>query len=196
VALPAKELAEMKKHLHHLEWENSTFRTDLDKLAEEAREKRRFEEQTKSLSEECEKLRNECHKLELVTVQLQGENDTIGDYIALYQTQKLALKESAKEKDMELANLANEKKTLLRKVNELSELLKTLRPKDNANDNKGPLSEVYQCPHHQQSPVPNTRGDVESKEIEGRIRDLLTEIPTLMENYHPCAVCSGRLLNV
>lgn len=69
---------EMKRRLHHLEWENTTFRSDLDKLAVEAKERRTFEDKLNKMSEECQKYQAECQRLEHLVVQLQGENDTIG----------------------------------------------------------------------------------------------------------------------
>ncbi|XP_021948027.1 golgin subfamily A member 2 isoform X3 [Folsomia candida] len=198
---PTNEVVEMKRRLHHLEWENSTFRNDLDKLAIEAKERRNFEENFNKMSEECRKLKTinnntllECQELESLVIQLQGENDTIGDYITLYQSQRLALKESAREKDLQLANLAKDRETLLKKMEELTQLLKVLQQQKGAVDHSS--QSVHQCSHV--SGPQNSTNDNGEHEIEGKIRNLLSEISSssLIENFHPCAVCSGQLMNV
>jgi hypothetical protein len=76
---------EMKKRLHHLEWENSTFRNDVEKLAVDAKLKKDYEAKCIKLQEECDRLRNDCERLELLVIQLQGENDTIGNSSAFYK---------------------------------------------------------------------------------------------------------------
>lgn len=72
------EVTEMKKTLHRLQWENSTFRNEIDILVVDAKEKRDYEDKCASLQEENNKLKKEVEQLEHVIIQLQGENDTIG----------------------------------------------------------------------------------------------------------------------
>ncbi|CAL8082795.1 unnamed protein product [Orchesella dallaii] len=185
------QFTELKKTLHRLEWENSTFRNELDLLAVDAKQKKSYEERCIALIDENERLKKEVEQLEHVIIQLQGENDTIGDYITLYQTQKLALKECAKEKDAQLEQLAQEREMLLRRLAELTALVKDLR------DSKSESSSQCADDHINTLDAPLTTGG-NKKQIEGKIRDLLTEISssTLIENFHPCALCSGRLMTV
>jgi len=122
-----------------------------------------------------------------------------GDYIALYQSQRLALKESAKEKDVQLENLAREREMLVAKMGELTQLLRELKgsstqhAEGESSDQPGHIC----LGHHNHTPT-SEPGTEPSKEIEGKIMNLLTEISSssLIENFHPCAVCSGRLMNV
>lgn len=120
-------------------------------------------------------------------------NSYTGDYIALYQSQRLALKESAREKDLQLTNLSNEREALLRKMEELTHLLRVLKKPGDGSTMEGDSS--HQCTH---SHPQHTSNNPQSEEIEGKIRNLLSEISSssLIENFHPCAVCSGRLMNV
>lgn len=49
-----------------------------------------------------------------------------GEYVALYQMQRAALQQRAREKDHQLANLSAEREDLRRKLQELNHLVQTL----------------------------------------------------------------------
>lgn len=105
----------------------------------------------------------------------------------------MAQNEIAKEKDVQMEKLAQEREMLLNKMQELTHLLKELKgpQADNLRDQLAQPAHQHQCSH-------STKENPQNAEIEGKIRNLLTEISssTLIENFHPCAVCSGRLMNV
>lgn len=116
----------------------------------------------------------------------------LGDYITLYQTQKMALKECAKEKDAHLEQLSREREMLLHRLAELTALVKDLKDSKSEAGSQCADDHVHTCDSTISPPSGNKR------QIEGKIRDLLTEISSssLIENFHPCAVCSGRLMTV
>lgn len=117
----------------------------------------------------------------------------LGDYITLYQSQKLALKECAKEKDAQLELLAREREMLLHRLTELTALVKDL--KDSKSESGSQCADDHM---HSLEVLPPSTAPKSKRQIEGKIRDLLTEISssTLIENFHPCAVCSGQLMTV
>ena len=47
-------------------------------------------------------------QLEYMNMKLESETETIGEYVALYQTQRKALKEKFYEKDKTISHLSNE----------------------------------------------------------------------------------------
>lgn len=57
------------------------------------------------LKERVEELEHRC-------VQLSGETDTIGEYIALYQSQRAVLKERHREKEEYISRLAQDKEEM------------------------------------------------------------------------------------
>lgn len=130
-----------------------------------------------------------------------------GDYIALYQSQRLALKERAKEKDAQLDNLAKERELLLRKLAELTELLKEMKKRHlSAPTNSASFSEVSEKSRRksttERGPIVSTANSEAKNDgddrLETRIDSLLKEISSssLIENFHPCGVCSGQLMTV
>ncbi|KAM5298592.1 golgin subfamily A member 2 [Ctenodactylus gundi] len=68
------------------------------------------------LKERVEELEHRC-------IQLSGETDTIGEYIALYQSQRAVLKERHREKEEYISRLAQDKEDLKVKLLELQELV-------------------------------------------------------------------------
>lgn len=71
-------------------------------------------------------LTEEKQRLEHLVMQLQSETETIGEYIALYQTQRRLLKQRELEKDIQLHRIASDRaemKEKLRQLNTLVELL-------------------------------------------------------------------------
>lgn len=80
-------------------------------------------------------LTEEKQRLEHLVLQLQSETETIGEYIALYQTQRRLLKRREVEKDMQLHRIATDREEMrdkLRQLNELVELLLTQNGVSNA----------------------------------------------------------------
>lgn len=82
-------------------------------------------------------LTEEKHRLEHLVTQLQSETETIGEYIALYQTQRRLLKQREIEKDVQLNRIAADREEMrdkLSKLNELVELLLTQKGFSNAKE--------------------------------------------------------------
>ncbi|GLH09745.1 Golgin subfamily A member 2 [Gryllus bimaculatus] len=86
--------------------------------------------------EEVAELSDEKQRLEHLVLQLQGETETIGEYIALYQMQRSILRQRAQEKDEQLARLARDREEVKIKLNELNRLIGQLV----AENGKGPTS--------------------------------------------------------
>lgn len=82
-------------------------------------------------------LTEEKSRLEHLVTQLQSETETIGEYIALYQTQRRLLKQREIEKDVQLNRIAADRESMrdkLRQLNELVELLLTQKGFSNASE--------------------------------------------------------------
>ncbi|XP_063265890.1 golgin subfamily A member 2 isoform X4 [Prinia subflava] len=71
------------------------------------------------LKERLEELEHRC-------IQLSGETDTIGEYIALYQSQRAILKQRHQEKEEYISRLAQDKEEMKVKLLELQELVMRL----------------------------------------------------------------------
>lgn len=101
----------------------------------EAMEK--LQERFKQTMNEIVDLTEEKHRLEHLVTQLQSETETIGEYIALYQTQRRLLKQREIEKDIQLNCIAADRefmKDKLRQLNELVELLLVQKGFNNAKE--------------------------------------------------------------
>lgn len=68
-------------------------------------------------------LSDRIDQLEHVNMQLENETETIGEYIALYQTQRQALKAKFSEKDQIITQLSNEHGRMQTKVTQLHQLV-------------------------------------------------------------------------
>jgi hypothetical protein len=81
---------------------------------------------------------------------------------------------------------------------ELTQLLRELKGSSKTDENHSDNQPGHICVGHHNHGPNVTPGAQPSSEIEGKIMNLLTEISSssLIENFHPCAVCSGRLMNV
>ncbi|XP_053329155.1 golgin subfamily A member 2-like isoform X3 [Spea bombifrons] len=92
------------------------LQSDMDKLAI------RFTD----LMQEKVELKDRVEELEHRCVQLSGETDTIGEYIALYQSQRAILKQRHQEKEDYVSRLAQEKEEMKAKLLELQVLVTRL----------------------------------------------------------------------
>ncbi|XP_063084355.1 golgin subfamily A member 2 isoform X3 [Cavia porcellus] len=73
--------------------------------------------------QEKAELKERVDELEHRCIQLSGETDTIGEYIALYQNQRAVLKERHREKEEYISRLAQDKEEMKVKLLELQELV-------------------------------------------------------------------------
>jgi len=65
---------------------------------------------------------------------LEGETDTIGEYIALYQSQRKALRLQFQQKDSFINKLLNERSTMQSHITRLQQLITDLPCVDETND--------------------------------------------------------------
>ncbi|XP_057577211.1 golgin subfamily A member 2 isoform X2 [Hippopotamus amphibius kiboko] len=75
------------------------------------------------LMQEKVDLKERVEELEHRCIQLSGETDTIGEYIALYQSQRAVLKARHREKEEYISRLAQDKEEMKVKLLELQELV-------------------------------------------------------------------------
>ncbi|XP_018087528.1 golgin A2 S homeolog isoform X3 [Xenopus laevis] len=78
------------------------------------------------LMQERVELKERVEELEHRCIQLSGETDTIGEYIALYQNQRAILKQRHKEKEEYISRLAQDKEEMKAKLLELQVLVMRL----------------------------------------------------------------------
>ncbi|XP_072286640.1 golgin subfamily A member 2 isoform X3 [Pyxicephalus adspersus] len=79
-----------------------------------------------NLMQERVELKERVEELEHRCIQLSGETDTIGEYIALYQSQRAILKERHREKEEYISRLAQDKEEMKTKLMELQVLVMRL----------------------------------------------------------------------
>uniref|UniRef100_A0A182Q379 Golgin subfamily A conserved domain-containing protein n=1 Tax=Anopheles farauti TaxID=69004 RepID=A0A182Q379_9DIPT len=75
---------------------------------------------------EVAELTEEKQRLEHLVMQLQGETETIGEYITLYQQQRRMLKQKDMERDLQLQQLADDREMMKLKLKELNYLVHRL----------------------------------------------------------------------
>ncbi|XP_029467498.1 golgin subfamily A member 2 isoform X2 [Rhinatrema bivittatum] len=78
------------------------------------------------LMQEKADLKDRVEELEHRCIQLSGETDTIGEYIALYQSQRAILKQRHREKEDYISRLAQDKEEMKVKLLELQDLVMRL----------------------------------------------------------------------
>ncbi|EDW91142.2 golgin subfamily A member 2 [Drosophila yakuba] len=109
-------------------------------------------------------LTEEKHSLEHLVLQLQSETETIGEYIALYQTQRRMLKQREYEKAAQMRLLQAEREQLREKIEALNKLVVSLGVELPAD-----AAEAKQPEH-----TP-TEGE-NSQQIINKIQDIISEI--------------------
>lgn len=174
-----------------------------------------LEEKFKKTMQDIADLTDEKQRLEHLVLQLQSETETIGEYVALYQHQRMVLKQRAVEKDQQLKQLASDREQIKIKLEQLNELIKRLvaekgevpqelliqhRNLTNQSDN---FCEEHSKIHEEMSKI-NDQTSVNSTnntETAEKIIELLSEIKSSNlvqpdENFHHCPWCSGQLITV
>ncbi|RZC34772.1 golgin subfamily A member 2-like, partial [Asbolus verrucosus] len=171
--------------------------------------------------EDIANLTEEKQRLEHLVLQLQGETETIGEYVALYQHQRSILKQKAIEKDQQLTQLANDREHIKAKLEKLNDLVRKLvvekgtvpsellEHHDNLNKENQGLCEEHAKIHNEINKIAQNSFTIEPNHFEPQhntetaeqIIALLSEIkssnlvqPT--ENFHHCPWCSGQLITV
>ncbi|XP_060516504.1 golgin subfamily A member 2-like isoform X2 [Cylas formicarius] len=175
-----------------------------------------LEEKVKRTMQEIANLTDEKQRLEHIVLQLQGETETIGEYVALYQHQRMVLKQKAQEKDQQLKQLAQDRELIKGKLDRLNQLIEKLViekgaiPKElilhqeSVNNQVESLSEERTRINDKINSITfsgSARAENTSIQTAEEIISLLSEIKSSNlvqpnENYHHCPWCSGQLLTV
>ncbi|KAL7300872.1 hypothetical protein TKK_0006427 [Trichogramma kaykai] len=183
------------------------------KLAESFKKlEKKFTESMKKLADVVD----EKQKLEHLVLQLQGETETIGEYVSLYQKQRAVLNEKAKERENTfrvVLEQRNQQQEQLHKLKLLvAELLKSNRKmsvptaiaaEENLNISESTGEEI------DPNKIKIIEGQLNKVDMSSnlpddttsQIMDLLTEIKdcntcVLEPNFQPCPCCSGKLITV
>uniref|UniRef100_A0A1L8DVE5 Putative golgin subfamily protein a member 2 n=1 Tax=Nyssomyia neivai TaxID=330878 RepID=A0A1L8DVE5_9DIPT len=152
-------------------------------------------------------LTEEKQRLEHLVTQLQGETETIGEYVTLYQTQRQMLKQREIEKDIQVQRIAADREEMRKKLIELNELVELLLHQKNIpiiapSTNGHPIDQE----EVQETIVEDAPEEKHSGETAEKIINLLTEIKANNLNtsnllvppgvVHHCSCCSGKLITV
>ncbi|XP_018567550.1 golgin subfamily A member 2 [Anoplophora glabripennis] len=178
-----------------------------------------LEDKFKRTMQDIVELKEEKQSLEHLVLQLQGETETIGEYVALYHHQRMILKQRALEKDQQLKQITNDREYLKTKLQNLDSLIRKLVNKNTAAKPPSPQSDIndqlgiseYEHPSEKHSEMHEEISKIDEEiviqsndqtsKIADKIIDLLAEIKSSnlvqpKENVHHCAWCSGQLITV
>ncbi|XP_077479696.1 golgin subfamily A member 2 isoform X4 [Stigmatopora argus] len=109
---------------HHQHSEGGTVPPEVHQALQTAMEK--LQHRFTSLMQEKVDLKERVEELEHRCIQLSGETDTIGEYIALYQSQRAIMKQKHQEKEHYISMLAQDKEEMKAKLEELQDLVMRL----------------------------------------------------------------------
>ncbi|KAK7802712.1 hypothetical protein U0070_007155, partial [Myodes glareolus] len=115
-------------------------------------------------------LKERVEELEHCCIQLSGETDTIGEYIALYQNQRAVLKARHLEKEEYISRLAQDKEEMKVKLLELQELV--LRLVNERNDWQSKFLAIAQNPTDVPTPVPTGSQEFGAADQQGDLREV------------------------
>nr|XP_023020254.1 golgin subfamily A member 2 isoform X2 [Leptinotarsa decemlineata] len=215
------EELELKNHELELKLEDHSmfgkhFDENTDTLDKESA-MRHLEEKVKHTMQKIADLTDEKQRLEHLVLQLQSETETIGEYVALYQRQRMMLKQKTVEKDQQLKQLDNDRKQMKTKLEKLNALIRRLVEEKGSvpteileqhkslSDQSEHFCEEHTSIHNEiknmnRSHQSNIEGSKSSETAE-EIIALLSEIKTSnlvqpSENFHHCPWCSGQLITV
>lgn len=175
---------------------------------------------TRTMSEIAD-LTEEKHRLEHLVMQLQGETETIGEYIALYQNQRRLLKQREVEKDVQVLQIIQDREEMKDKLHQLNKLVEQLLMQKGVQSNEiiGHLKQKELVNGHDQvnggynrvimeednaNEVTENIKSTNSADTASRILNLLSEIQDKNQNQkfetptdvHHCACCYGKLETV
>ncbi|KAK3527524.1 hypothetical protein QTP86_024299 [Hemibagrus guttatus] len=119
------------EHHHHHHHSTSSETGSTDSVPVEVHEGLRgamdkLQERFIGLMQEKADLKEKVEDLEHRCIQLSGETDTIGEYIALYQNQRAVMKQRHIEKEEYISRLAKDKEEMKVKLAELQDLVMRL----------------------------------------------------------------------
>uniref|UniRef100_A0A0A9Z4M1 Golgin subfamily A member 2 n=2 Tax=Lygus hesperus TaxID=30085 RepID=A0A0A9Z4M1_LYGHE len=145
-----------------------------------------LEEKLKKTMEQVANLSDEKQRLEHLVLQLQGETETICEYVTLYQNQRGLLREKVLEREKQLALLSKERKELKEKLSQISHLLPELPLVGPNQPGAGNLPIIDDAT----SRIKTLLTEIESSNL---VQDKLDGTPN---TFHPCLLCSGKLITV
>ncbi|XP_044634590.1 golgin subfamily A member 2 isoform X4 [Equus asinus] len=134
------------------------------------------------LMQEKVDLKDRVEELEHRCIQLSGETDTIGEYIALYQNQRAVLKERHREKEAYISRLARDKEEMKVKLLELQELV--LRLVNERNEWYGKFVAAAQNPAGEAPAAPSAAQELGAVDSQNTAQDDLHEV-SLADNVEP-----------
>uniref|UniRef100_A0A671LZZ1 Golgin subfamily A conserved domain-containing protein n=1 Tax=Sinocyclocheilus anshuiensis TaxID=1608454 RepID=A0A671LZZ1_9TELE len=124
MAAMSHEQQQHHHHHHHSTGGSDGVPVEVHKALRLAMEK--LQERFTALMQEKVDLRERLEELEHHCIQLSGETDTIGEYIALYQNQRAIMKQRHYEKEQYISMLAKDKEEMKAKLAELQDLVMRL----------------------------------------------------------------------
>ncbi|XP_058795718.1 golgin subfamily A member 2 isoform X2 [Phymastichus coffea] len=177
---------------------------------------KKLEIRFKETMEKVAELTDEKQRLEHLVLQLQGETETIGEYVTLYQKQRAILQEKAKEKENTFRQLLEQRNQQQEQLHKLKVLVADLLKAKNTIPNITTATAAEENMHTSENPDSETnnieiiQGHVnkideamnQTDKTTSQILDLLTEIKDcnnsciMKPNFHPCPCCSGKLITV
>ncbi|XP_046403295.1 golgin subfamily A member 2-like [Ischnura elegans] len=180
-----------------------------DQSLSESEAVQKLEERFRITMEELATLTDEKQRLEHLVLQLQGETETIGEYVALYQTQRGLLRQRAREKDEQLVKLSKDREELRSKLGKLETLVHKLLNEEAGKGNNAIETEVAieagsEAVGSQEVENNSSESYITKKKEAAQILALLSEIgsnsslneTSLPSTFHPCPWCSGQLITV
>ncbi|ALC40473.1 GM130 [Drosophila busckii] len=142
---------------------------------------------TKLISQVAD-LTEEKHSLEHLVLQLQSETETIGEYIALYQTQRRMLKQREYEKATQMRLLQAERAQLREKIETLNKLVGSLGV---VQPTEQPAAIVNGTAEQQTTVANESTESANSQQILYKIQDIITEIKVNTEESPNTAAQPG-----
>lgn len=122
---------------------------------------RRF---TRTMTEIAD-LTEEKHRLEHLVTQLQNETETIGEYIALYQTQRRLLKQREIEKDIQLQRIAADREAMKERLQELNKLVELLLVQEGFPDAKQLMNRLRSTNKPEDTPADSSDGAAHADDV-------------------------------
>uniref|UniRef100_T2MDF7 Golgin subfamily A member 2 n=1 Tax=Hydra vulgaris TaxID=6087 RepID=T2MDF7_HYDVU len=130
----------------------------------------------KSLMDMKAQLLDRIDQLEYMNMKLENETETIGEYVALYQTQRKALKEKFDEKDRTILYLTNEHTRMQNKVSQLHQLVIQLIEERSGTDTKN--KELQDHTYRQLTIQSESINDSEKSSLQYNLDNLFGEVNT------------------
>ncbi|CAG0914074.1 unnamed protein product [Notodromas monacha] len=167
-----------------------------------------LENKFKALMDNYAAVCDQKQQLEHLCTQLQGETDTIGEYVALYRVQRSLLTRQAEEKEMELRRLNKEREVMRQKLAELEGLVVQQLKKGKQQQQQSSSASTSDAVNGDHYAENESQSAHQEDEYGSKIMAVLSEVKesdliaeqTLEtccnEAFHPCVCCSGKLITV